>query len=151
MYVFNGRQKAGRGRKKQYDGKINTSGIDKRRLPCCYSDEHMKVYVGIVYCVRLRQTVLAAFMHHGEKKKTEIIISTDTEMEAMVMCRYYGMPNSIPAWRTAWQGMNKIVLPILILHWLWCWPPKQPVIYPSRMRKEAVFQWQILKCCIWTG
>jgi len=55
--MFNGKQKPGRGRKKLYDGKINISKIDKRRLPCCYADEDMKVYTGKVYCVVLKQTV----------------------------------------------------------------------------------------------
>ena len=60
MYLFKGKQKPGRGRKKLYDGKINTTKIDKRRLPCCYADEDMKVYAGKVYCVLLKQTVLGS-------------------------------------------------------------------------------------------
>jgi hypothetical protein len=91
MYVFKGRQKTGRGRKKQYDGKINTASIDKRRLACCYSYEQMKVYGGIVYCVLLKQTVLAAFIYYGDKKKPEITISTATTMDTMTMCKYYGL------------------------------------------------------------
>lgn len=91
MYLFHGKQKAGRGRKKMYDGKINTAQIDKRRLPCCYADEDMKVYAGKVYCVLLKQIVLAAFIYYGDKEKPEIIISTDTVMEVTKMCRYYGL------------------------------------------------------------
>ena len=90
-YLFNGKQKPGRGRKKLYDGKINTSKIDKRPLPCCYGDEDMKVYAGKVHCVLLKQTVLAAFIYYNGKEKPEIIISTDTEMEVMRMCKYYGL------------------------------------------------------------
>jgi hypothetical protein len=74
-----------------YDGKINTSKIDKRRLPCCYADEDMKVYAGKVHCVLLKQTVLAAFIYYNGKEKPEIIISTDTEMEVIRMCKYYGL------------------------------------------------------------
>lgn len=91
MYVFKGKQKVGRGRKKLYEGKINTANIDKRRLACCYCDEDMKVYAAVVYCVLLKRTVLAAFIYYGEKKKPEIIISTDTNMDAMIMCKYYGL------------------------------------------------------------
>jgi hypothetical protein len=90
-YMFKGKQKPGRGRNKLYDGKINTSKIDKRRLPCCYADEDMKVYAGKVYCVLLKQTVLAAFIYYNGKQKPEIIISTDTQMEVMRMCKYYGL------------------------------------------------------------
>jgi hypothetical protein len=91
MYLFKGKQKPGRGRKKVYDGKINTTKIDKRRLPCCYADEDMKVYAGKVYCVLLKQIVLAAFINYGDKEKPEIIIGTDTAMEVTKMCKYYGL------------------------------------------------------------
>ena len=91
MYVFKGKQKTGKGRKKMYDGKIDIKKIDKRRLPCCYSDEQMKVYGGVVYCVLLKRTVLAAFIYYGEKQKPEIIICTDTDMAEMTMCKYYGL------------------------------------------------------------
>lgn len=91
MYLFKGKQKSGRGRKKLYEGKINTAKIDKRRLPCCYGDEDMKVYAGEVYCVLLKRVVRAAFVYYGDREKPEIIISTDTAMEVMKMCKYYGL------------------------------------------------------------
>ncbi|HLL44053.1 MAG TPA: hypothetical protein VK369_12985, partial [Segetibacter sp.] len=49
------------------------------------------VYAGKVYCVLLKQTVLAAFIYYNGKEKPEIIISTDTQMEVMRMCKYYGL------------------------------------------------------------
>jgi hypothetical protein len=91
MYLFKSKQKKGRGRKKIYDGKINTQKIDKRRLPCSYADEQMKVYSGLVYCVLLKKVVLAAFIYYGDREKPEIIICTDTAIEAMTMCKYYGL------------------------------------------------------------
>ena len=90
-YVFKGKQKTGRGRHKLYDGKININNIDKRRLPCCYSNEQMKIYAGVVYCVLLKQTVLAAFIYYKDKQNPEIIICTDTDMAVMTMCKYYGL------------------------------------------------------------
>lgn len=74
-----------------YDGKIDTTSIDKRRLACRYSDEQMKVYAGVVYCKVLKQMVLAAFIYYCDNKKPEIIISTDTTMDTMTMCKYYGL------------------------------------------------------------
>lgn len=91
MYLFKGKQKTGKGRKRLYEGKVDIKKIDKRRLPCCYSDEVMNVYAGVVYCVLLKQPVLAAFIYYGDKLKPEIIICTDTEMAAMEMCKYYGL------------------------------------------------------------
>jgi hypothetical protein len=91
MYRYQGKQKSGRGRPKLYDGKINIKKIDKRRLPCCYEDDKMKVYAGLVYCVLLKQMVLAAFVYYGDKEKPEIIVGTDIGMEAMTLCKYYGL------------------------------------------------------------
>jgi hypothetical protein len=91
MYLFKGKQKGGRGRRKLYDGKINIHKIDKRRLPCCYSDKKAEVYAGAVYSVQLKQIVLAAFVYYNGKENPEIIICTDINIEAMTACRYYGL------------------------------------------------------------
>lgn len=91
MYVFKGKQKTGKGRRRLYDGKISIRQIDKRRIPCCYSDENKKVYAASVYCVLLKQVVMAAFIYYGDKQTPEIIISTDTEIEPLTLCKYYGL------------------------------------------------------------
>jgi hypothetical protein len=90
-YLYKGRQKGGKGRPKLYDGKVNIAAIDKRKIKSCYRDEDKEVYAAIVYCVQLKQHVLAAFIYYGDKKQPEIIIGTDTHMDAMHMCRYYGL------------------------------------------------------------
>ena len=37
------------------------------------------------------RVVLAVIVYYGEKEKPEIIICTDTTIEAMTMCKYYGL------------------------------------------------------------
>ncbi len=44
-----------------------------------------------MYCVVLKQFVLAAFVYYGHRQKPEMIMSTDTQMDAMTMCKYYGL------------------------------------------------------------
>ncbi len=90
-YLFKGRQSSSKGRPKLYDGKVNVTAIDKRRIKHCYSDKNMKVYAAVLYCVQLKQKVLAAFVYYAGKEKPEIIVSTDIEMEVEKMCRYYGL------------------------------------------------------------
>lgn len=90
-YLYKGKQKAGRGRPKLYSGKINIKQIDKRKIGCVYSDEQMKIYAAPVYCVLLKQTVMAAFIYYGDKAIPEIIICTDITIDAMKMCKYYGL------------------------------------------------------------
>ena len=91
MYIYKGTQKKGRGRKKRFDGKIDTNNINARRLRCCYRDNSMKIYAGVVYSVVLKCEVLGAFVYYGERQKPEIIICTDTQMEVMKMCQYYDL------------------------------------------------------------
>jgi Transposase DDE domain len=90
-YLYKGVQKAGRGRPKLYDGKVDTRVIDKRRIRCCYRDEEVSIYAAVLYAVQLKIQVLAAFVYYRGKEQPEIIISTDTEMDCMTMCRYYGL------------------------------------------------------------
>ncbi len=90
-YLYKGRQSSSKGRPKLYDGKVNVTAIDKRRIKHCYSDKNMKVYAAVLYCVQLKQKVLAAFVYYAGKEKPEIIVSTDIEMEVEKMCRYYGL------------------------------------------------------------
>jgi Transposase DDE domain len=91
QYLYRKPQRKGRGRKKLYDGKVNTGAIDKRRLRCVYKDDKMLVHAGLVYCVLLKQIVLAAFVYYPYREKPEIIIGTDVEMTAATLCRYYGL------------------------------------------------------------
>ena len=91
MYLYNGQQREGKGRPKTYAGKVNTKAIDKRRIKCYYAGKDLKVYAAVLYCVQLKQNVLAAFVHYEGKEQPEIHISTDTEMEVLTLCKYYGL------------------------------------------------------------
>lgn len=91
MYLYKGKQKRGKGRPKLYDGKVNMASIDKRKIKCWRHDDTMKVYAGLVYCVQLKQIVMAAFIYYEDREKPEIIIGKDTKMDAMTLCRYYGL------------------------------------------------------------
>ena len=90
-YLYKGKQLGGKGRPRRYDGKVNISAIDKRRIKCCYRDKEKEVYAAVLYCVQLKQNVLAAFVYYAGKEQPEIIISTDTEMDAITLCKYYGL------------------------------------------------------------
>lgn len=71
MYLYKGKQKGGKGRPKQNDGKVNTAAIDRRKIKCCCRDKDKDVYASIVYCVQLKQPVLAAFVYYKSKVKPE--------------------------------------------------------------------------------
>lgn len=90
-YLYKGKQKGGKGRPKLYEGKVNIEAIDKRRIKNLYKDEDKQVLAAILYSVPLKVNVLAAFVYYKGKQQPEIIISTDTAMDAATMCRYYGL------------------------------------------------------------
>lgn len=91
-YLYNGSVRKGKGRQRKYAGKVDTFNIDKRRIKCCYRDNKgRRIYGGVVYCVRLKQVVLAAFLYDHGKDKPEIIIGTDTQMDAVTLCKYYSL------------------------------------------------------------
>lgn len=91
MYLYKSKSKPGKGRPKKYDGKVDTSAIDKRKIKCCYKDKGKAVYAAVLYGVQLKQPVLVAFVYYGSKEKPEIIIGTDIQMDALKLCRYYGL------------------------------------------------------------
>ncbi len=90
-YLCGGPKRHGRGRPKLYEGKVDVSVINKEKIPCCYRDKEVRVYAGVLYAVQLKIKVLAAFVYYKGKTGPEIIISTDVDMDALQMCRYYGL------------------------------------------------------------
>ena len=50
-----------------------------------------KCISGMVYCVLLKQIVVAAFVYYGEREKPEIIISTGTVIDVLTIWIYYGL------------------------------------------------------------
>ncbi|MCU7551151.1 hypothetical protein OCK74_18670 [Chitinophagaceae bacterium LB-8] len=45
----------------------------------------------MVYAVQLKRKVLAAFVYYTGRELPEIMISTDIQGDALLMCRYYGL------------------------------------------------------------
>lgn len=101
-YLFKGHQRT-KGRKKLFDGKVNTRSVDRRRLPRLSSNKQRDIFSGVVYSVRLKRPVLVAITYYKDPKsgayltdkkgriKPEILISTDATMPPKVMCHYFGL------------------------------------------------------------
>ncbi|HVB02681.1 MAG TPA: transposase [Chitinophagaceae bacterium] len=90
-YLYRGTQHNGRGRHKVYSGKVAIGAIDKRRVKRCFKNKQMEIYTSVLYCVQLKMNVQVAFIYYGDKQQPEIIVGTDTNMDAMKMCKYYGL------------------------------------------------------------
>jgi hypothetical protein len=90
-YLYQGPKHRGKGRPKLYEGKVDTKVLDHQRIPCCYRDKEVRVYWAVLYAVQLKMKVLVAFVYYKGKSRPEIIVSTDVQIDARKMCRYYGL------------------------------------------------------------
>lgn len=81
-YLFQGKQKEGRGRKRLYAGKADVKHIDKRRWKYVDEDEHVRIYECIVRCVTLSRICKVVYLEHKEGSGYTLLLSTDKEMKA---------------------------------------------------------------------
>jgi Transposase DDE domain len=90
-YIFKGPQKQGKGRPKQFAGKVDVNNIDKRRWKKCFEDNENEViaYELVVYSVALKMQVKAIYIMHTKSKRFEILISTDTPLAGEKIIEYY--------------------------------------------------------------
>ena len=88
-YLYNGKQKGGKGRPKQFSGKVDLQNIDRRVWKVCYEDEEMVAYEAVVYSVLLKRKVKAVYVAHKDRKGYEVLISTDVEIEGEKILTYY--------------------------------------------------------------
>ncbi len=88
-YLDTGKQKAGRGRRKMYEGKVDVKNIDKGKWNKCYDDEDLTGYELKVWCVALKQVVKVVYVTSKNRQGYAILLSTDTQMEGAKILRYY--------------------------------------------------------------
>lgn len=92
-YLYHGPQKSGRGRPKQYAGKINVRYLDKRRIGKEYEDEQMRIYSGVVNSVGLHRNIKLAYVEFldsdGQVVSTKMFFSTDLNMEGASILKAY--------------------------------------------------------------
>lgn len=92
-YLFTDKQRKGRGRPKQFDGKINLKKIDKRRLKKTHEDEDIILYEGIVNSKTLKRSIKLCYIVIKEDgvltHKYVVLFSTDLKLDALSILRYY--------------------------------------------------------------
>lgn len=92
-YIYKGLQKQGRGRPKEYDGKVDTRKIDKRRAKMVYSDESINVYSIIVKSVNLGIKINLVWVENKNSKGKEVDVkmyfSTNLQRGAKQILEYY--------------------------------------------------------------
>jgi len=88
-YAYNGPKHKGRGRPKLYDGKVDCTGIDKRRIKKLEQDQQVVYYSGLVYCIVLKRLVRIVYVQEKQTKRYDILLCTDTRIDPKLIVRYY--------------------------------------------------------------
>lgn len=88
-YLFEGKQKKGKGRKKMYEGKVDVKNIDKSKWVKCLDSEDIVAYELKVYCVTLKRIVKAVYMEFDGTGRYAILLCTDTELCGAKVIEYY--------------------------------------------------------------
>ncbi len=88
-YLYTGKISKGRGRKKQYDGKMDCKQIDKSRFELCCIDEDSYVYTTVVRSKILKRNIRIAYVEYIKNNSYSIIFSTDTKLGGDFIYRYY--------------------------------------------------------------
>lgn len=92
-YLYKGPRKEGRGRSKKYDGKVDVHNIDKRRIRLKYSDDELNIYGACLNSKSMKRNIKVAYTEFknkdGQVVSTKMFFSTDTQMDAVEIVRYY--------------------------------------------------------------
>ena len=92
-YLYDGPQKAGRGRPRKFDGKVDTKQIDKAKFDLVHHDQKTRIYQAVLWSVGLKRKVNVAYVEFWENEEfTEryaIFFSTDLELDALLIYQFY--------------------------------------------------------------
>jgi hypothetical protein len=91
-YLYNGKQRGGKGRPKQYAGKMDVKNIDKRRMKLIHKDEFVVIYSAVVNSVGLKRNLklcYVEFMLSNGKKVIKLFYSTNLDRCAKKILEYY--------------------------------------------------------------
>lgn len=91
MYLYYGEPTGKKGRPKKYDGKIDLKNIDKNYFEPILDNEQISVYAAVVYSKGLKRKVKLVYEQPkgGKNKSYLLFFSTDIELGALEILRYY--------------------------------------------------------------
>ena len=91
-YKFTGEQNGKKGANKKYDGKFNLKSLKMNHFTLVISEDKVKVYSAIVYSVAFKRDIkiaVALFYKDGKEVNRKIYFSTDLDLSADKIFRYY--------------------------------------------------------------
>jgi len=90
-YIYTGKQKPGRGRKRKYADKVNWKKLQMDKWTKIFRDKKESCYTAVLYCVMLKMNVRIVYLLNKETDSHTIFLSTDISMSAKKILSYYRM------------------------------------------------------------
>lgn len=90
-YKFYGKQKAGRGRPRKFEGKIDFKKLNKAYFDVTKVDDNIEIYSGVVFSKSLKTDILVAIVYTSKNDKTshKIYMTTDLKLPCNQLLNYY--------------------------------------------------------------
>jgi Transposase DDE domain len=92
-YLYRGKGSGKQGRPRQYAGKVDAKKPNKSYFELAYQDDKIRIYGAIVYAVALKRNIKLALTQYldekGEVKTIKLYFSTDTDLAAWYVVKYY--------------------------------------------------------------
>lgn len=92
-YAYTGPQRTGRGRKRQFAGKIDTGKLDLSQFRACLKEDTWTAFEGLAYAKSLKRWVKTVIVQHykadGGIKNCKIFIATDLTITGADLYLYY--------------------------------------------------------------
>jgi hypothetical protein len=90
-YLYKGKQHEGKGRKRKHAEKVNLKQVDRRRWTLVYENKQAYCLTTQLFCVALKMNVKIVYLFHKEKGNYEVFLSTDINLTAEKIEKYYRM------------------------------------------------------------
>lgn len=88
-YIYRGKQKEGKGRKRKNGGKVNWKKLDMDKWTKVFSNKKEACYTAELNCLALKRNVRIVYYRNKETGRHEVFLSTDIQMDAKKILKYY--------------------------------------------------------------
>ncbi len=90
-YIYDGKQKTGKGRKRKNGGKVNWKKLDMNKWTKLFSNKREACYTAELFCLALKMNVRIVYYLNRESGKHIVFLSTEVKMDAEKIMQYYRM------------------------------------------------------------
>lgn len=88
-YLYKGKQKSGRGRKKKHAEKVVLDNPNRRKWDFVYENKEHYCITAELFCVTLKRNVRIVYLYHKKTHSYEVFMSTDINLSAEKIEKYY--------------------------------------------------------------